>query len=684
MLNDKNSIARVINYKANTGSAIMQAKQGYAQVMMERYQPQQKFETENKKGWVDWGEDNQYPQYLNFLYRNEGLHKAIIRGKASMIAGNGTGDINIDKVLNEVALNLALYEFAVVELIWAKDGSQVVSYNCITSASCRFSWDVNSFNVDGVWYSKDWTQQSKKKGKPTFIPLYNPLNVKNENGDVVQPTQALVILGTSVEDGRYYPEVSYSGGLSWIEVSRQAAQFHQNSLENGLFPSMMVTYKGDLTVEEMDEVQSNLEQQLQGASNTGKFIVNFTDIDGAVEFTPITTNEADKLYQWQVEAARESILQAHGVTTPLLFGIRTATGFGGNAEEMKTGEKMFIENVIQPYQQCIEKAFQRLGLSITIQPKASIWVESAPVQVQQMDEKKKEVMQESFPPTDEMAREAELGLKWREEYGRGGTEVGVARARDISNKRNLSLETVQRMNSYFSRHEVDKQATGWNDGEEGFPTAGRIAWQLWGGDPGQGWAARIMERVNKEEQSALDEFIELYGETVDSDWICIDEYRVEPDEDDSDFFVSTGTARPNAKSSQDRTIDGITYYARYEYAGELKGNTRDFCRKMLSAGKVYRKEDVMAMGDKAVNPGWGPRGVDKYSIWLYKGGGNCHHFWKKKIYVSAKDLGVDINSPKAKTIAAEKAAAKGFKPRNNRLVAVKPIDMPNNGFLPKD
>ena len=141
MLNDKNSIARVINYKANTGSAIMQGKQGYAQEMMERYQPQQKFETENKKGWVDWGEDNQYPQYLNFLYRNEGLHKAIIRGKASMISGNGTGDINVDKVLNEVALNLALYEFAVVELIWAKDGSQVVSYNCITSASCRFSWD---------------------------------------------------------------------------------------------------------------------------------------------------------------------------------------------------------------------------------------------------------------------------------------------------------------------------------------------------------------------------------------------------------------------------------------------------------------------------------------------------------------------------------------------------------------
>ncbi len=96
-----------------------------------------------------------------------------------------------------------------------------------------------------------------------------------------------------------------------------------------------------------------------------------------------------------------------------------------------------------------------------------------------------------------MAAEAELGLKWREEYKRGGTEVGVARARDISNMRNLSLDTVTRMNSYFARHEVDKEALGWNQGEEGFPTAGRIAWQLWGGDPGKDWAARIVERTKQ-------------------------------------------------------------------------------------------------------------------------------------------------------------------------------------------
>lgn len=90
-------------------------------------------------------------------------------------------------------------------------------------------------------------------------------------------------------------------------------------------------------------------------------------------------------------------------------------------------------------------------------------------------------------PTNEMAEEAERGLAWREEFGRGGTLVGVARARDIANKRTLSPDTIRRMRSYFARHEVDKEGEGFSPGEDGYPSAGRIAWALWGGDPGKAW-----------------------------------------------------------------------------------------------------------------------------------------------------------------------------------------------------
>ena len=102
-------------------------------------------------------------------------------------------------------------------------------------------------------------------------------------------------------------------------------------------------------------------------------------------------------------------------------------------------------------------------------------------------------------PTQEMANEAEQALDWRAELGRGGTEVGVARARDLKNRVNLSIRTIKRMFSYLSRHEVDKKGKGFYKGDEGYPSAGRIAWGLWGGDSGFAWTKRKIKEIEEEE-----------------------------------------------------------------------------------------------------------------------------------------------------------------------------------------
>ena len=103
-------------------------------------------------------------------------------------------------------------------------------------------------------------------------------------------------------------------------------------------------------------------------------------------------------------------------------------------------------------------------------------------------------------PNDGMKSEAQKGLDWREEFGRGGTRVGAVRARQIVAGENLSDDTVKRMYSFFSRHEVDKQAEGFSVGEEGYPSNGRIAWALWGGDAGFIWSKRLVEQMKKEEE----------------------------------------------------------------------------------------------------------------------------------------------------------------------------------------
>jgi len=105
-------------------------------------------------------------------------------------------------------------------------------------------------------------------------------------------------------------------------------------------------------------------------------------------------------------------------------------------------------------------------------------------------------------PTKGMKEEAQRGLDWRKEFGRGGTRIGVTRANQIVNGDNLSDDTIKRMYSFFSRHEVDKQGEGFSQGEDGYPSNGRIAWALWGGDAGFAWSKRLVEQM--EDDRALE------------------------------------------------------------------------------------------------------------------------------------------------------------------------------------
>lgn len=104
----------------------------------------------------------------------------------------------------------------------------------------------------------------------------------------------------------------------------------------------------------------------------------------------------------------------------------------------------------------------------------------------------------TYKPTTGMASAARRALKWKKEGKAGGTRVGLARANQLANRENLTSSTVLRMHSFFSRHEVDKRATGFNSGEEGFPTPGRVAWDLWGGDGGQTWARSKRDQIMRD------------------------------------------------------------------------------------------------------------------------------------------------------------------------------------------
>jgi hypothetical protein len=220
-----------------------------------------------------------------------------------------------------------------------------------------------------------------------------------------------------------------------------------------------------------------------------------------------------------------------------------------------------------------------------------------------------------------------------------------------------------------------------------------------------------LENAQNEEQVAEETGTELskdfkiaealinLGEDEPENSILIDEYEVDYDSDDKENetlskepkqsflskivnLVSTGDNRPNISSKQDKVIEGIKFLTRYVYAGKTSADSREFCNRMIAANKIYRKEDIIKMGSEVVNKGWGPRGADTYSIWFYKGGGNCNHRWNKRVYATFSGKAIDVNSTELKQVAVKKAEKLGYVVKNDSKVSQLPKDMPNNGFLP--
>ena len=174
------------------------------------------------------------------------------------------------------------------------------------------------------------------------------------------------------------------------------------------------------------------------------------------------------------------------------------------------------------------------------------------------------------------------------------------------------------------------------------------------------------------------------GEDEDEEYELIDEREVDYDrEQEFDAlwtFARVPSSNPAGKSEQDTDLIKV----RYSYAGSQPDNkSRQFCRKMMNAKKVYRKEDILGASNRAVNPGWGPEGANTYNLFYWKGGGSCRHFWSRRTYLKKNNKKVSVNQAQ-KIIRAAGPDAERLQP-NDPKVAQRPRDMVNRGFLePRD
>lgn len=570
------------------------------------YTPVSASEKVDRAGYVRFGDDNLFPQYLRELSETSPIHGSLCISIGDMIAGKNLNAGNYQQRVDALGVydvySLCAHDFKkfggfYVEVIYTVDRRSIAKLNHLPYEECRVAVETDDEMCVGVYQSNDWADTRKKKNKPCFIPRFNPLKSASEARQVYwyfRPTS-----------GQTYPRPDYWSAVNYIELSKQIGIFHVNGISNGLFPSFIINfYNGQLDPDTQRNMMNDWERKMSGARNAGKFIMTFNE-EGATkpDITPFPLNDADKLYEYLTDTSRTEVLTAHRVVTPLIFGIRdVGGGFGSNKDEMAIGLEIFTNQVIEPAQRMLARAFTEIlsfelpGVSVSVIPNTPL--------------KQAEIQTET-------------------------TQISPNTAQPVSMSKTEGDCCKVHLNAEFAN-----------------------------------------------------ELIKL-GEDGDDDWVLIDKYEVSYDDDDEDNdniskieLASTGVARPNSESSQDAVIKGRNFYVRYRYSGNLEPNTREFCAEMLKANKLYRKEDVLAMNKVAVNPGWGPYGADTYNIWLFKGGGNCWHWWSKEIYVSAKGFDLDLSSPFLRTTAQSKAASMGYKVRNQYLVEVMPVDMPHRGFMP--
>ena len=360
-------------------------------INLSAYEPVEAIETENRAGWINYGQNNLFPQHLITLYYNSPIHNALTNSIAYMIEGKGTGTI-LDNALQGIAFDLKLQGSFCAEVIWSLDFTRIVQINHLPFENCRLAYDKDEDDITGIFYSKDWANTRSKKGKPEFIPAFNP-SIAQE-----QPRQVIYAHGM-MAGSSYYAKPDYFGALNYVELSYQMGMYHVNNILNGLFPSFIINFlNGIPQKEEREAIRREWETRLSGASNAGKFLMTFNeDPSRAPQIESFPLSDADKQYQFLSEETAKQIMVGHRVVSPLIHGIRDTTGFGSNKDEMVVGLEIFNNQVIKPYQRIIERVFTPILGEINIEMNSPFNDEVVVVQptVQTAELKKKVVAAEN-------------------------------------------------------------------------------------------------------------------------------------------------------------------------------------------------------------------------------------------------------------------------------------------------
>ena len=539
------------------------------------------------KDFVAYGDDNNYFQYLIDRYNGSPTNNAAINGISQLIFGKG---------LDATDSNKNPEGYAKMKSLLPDNCVRKLSSDLKLMGQCAMQviYSKDRSTIVQVEHFPVETLRAEKCNKDGDIEgyYYHSNWVKYKPQDDLKRIPAFGFSNEPIEilyvkpyrtGFYYYSPVDYQGGLQYSELEEEIANYHLNNIMNGLAPSMLINFNNGVpTEEERQMIEGRIRDKFSGTSNAGRFILSFNDNETQqASIEPVQLSDAHNQYQFLSDESMRKIMVSHRIVSPMLLGIKDQTGLGNNADELKTASNLMDNTVIRPFQDLLIDAFDKIlsvnGIALKLYFKTL-----QPIEFTDLDN----------AMTKEQVEE-ETGQK-------------------------LSLA---KEDPCWEGYEMIGYKT--KDGKK-VPNCVPVE------------AAELMRK------SVL-EAIEGYGEDLsEEEYILVDERPADHLKDAHIEgimnFANVIKGSPSKSSEQDTSL----FKVRYQYAPlSYSEKSRDFCKKMVDAKKLYRVEDINK--ELSVNEGFGKEGSDSYNPFLFKGGVNCKHFWMRKIYMKKNNRKISVN-----------------------------------------
>jgi len=592
------------------------------------------------KDWIEYGDANGewrnlYPQFLIDLYYSSSITAAIVNATAEMISAedlvitdeedrNEEARVKLQNFMNNANGNETLHEvLKKVAFDFKLQGG--FALNIVWSQDRTQIAEVYHIPVEKIRCERPdefgKTRGYYVSGDWTNTRTNKPYRVPAFNvNDRTSPNQILYTGLYSPNMNSYYAP-DYVSCNNWALIDSKVTEFHLQNISNGFSGSFMISFANGIpTAEERFQIEQSLTAKFTSENSAGKFILTFSDDKTRVpEITSISPSDLDKQYLALQELLTSNILSGHRVTSKTLMGLDSANGFSSNADELNAASNFYLNTVVVGFQNQILKVLHKI-FQVNNMDMPVQFVQLKPITVKFTNQDLAAVL-----TSDEI----------REEMGYAPLDVDVEVREDLSS-----------------------------------------------------------------DKTELQNWIAEFGEDMPDDWELVDEEVVDGEHNDFDFekvlneeanekleLASAVESTPNKRSSQDGVNKSYNdfYKVRYVYATDnflinKSGTSRDFCTDMVSAKKIYTKEDLMNADSLILNEGFGIDGKEPYNIFLYKGGPQCRHFFLRRIYKTSLRAAKSKISD-SQLIGYTKARSEGFTAeKNDKLVAIAPQRMKNNGY----